>query len=154
MKQSLKIALGVVLLSAGLTWGQSVWRGDMNLINDHTGTSQYQVGGADIISSMSFSVDSLGADQTIALFTPPRAITFKTMDVFAGTAMATDSATVSLLSTGNTFIGWLPTSATYEQNDLTDVTFPAGVVCTLKVEDQTGGTGGIGATITLWYTDE
>ena len=156
MKNALKIALGAILLSAGFAYAQTVFRGDLNLIDDPVGTSNYQVGGVDVFQSMTFYFDSLGGDDDIAVFTPPRDISVRQIDIYTTTAMATDSATISVLSTANTFVAYLATSASYGTgtNSSTPVTFPANVACTVTVLDQTNGTGGFHANITIWYVAE
>ncbi len=153
MKNVLKLALGAILLSAGFAFAQTVFRGDLNLIDDPNGTSQFQVGGVDVYQSMTFYVDSLSADITVAVFTPPRNIRVVQMDLYTSTDMATDTSTVSILSTGNTFLGYLPTGDSYSTNNnsSTPVTFPANVACSLTVLDQTSATGGFHANITIWY---
>lgn len=156
MKNALKIALGAILLSAGFAYAQTVFRGDLNLIDDPVGTSNYQVGGVDVYQSMTFWQDSLGGDATVAVFIPPRNITVVQMDVYTSSSMATDSATISILSTANTFVGYVATSASFgtSTNSSTPVTFPANVACSVTVLDQTNGTGGFDANITIWYIAE
>ena len=79
MKRTILIALGAVVFGSMLAYAQTVYRGDMNLIDNAAGTSQFQVGGEDIIKALTFPIiDSLAENTSvIAVFTLPRAILVK-----------------------------------------------------------------------------
>lgn len=159
MKNALKLALGAILLSAGFAFAQSQWRGDINLVDNSLGTSQYQVGGIDIVKSMHFELlDSLASNATVlAVLTLPRPILVQQIDIYTPDKFLGpdgDSAATVYIRNGSTeAVGTLDSGGTYSSTNMTDVAFSA-VVCTVGTTDGGGTcTGGEDGYITIWYTD-
>ena len=115
-------------------------------------TAPITCGSYPVVKTMTFLLDSLGYDANHLIFTLERGITVLRGDIFCKTAVAEESCSVILSTTGYTFrINVLTSASSGSQTG--DVNFAAASVCTLSTSDFTSGVNGTWAQVFLQYTD-
>jgi hypothetical protein len=154
MKGAIRLALGLVLLSALAAW--AVQSGATKMKGD-----RIQIGGAESMRALTFPIDSLGANASNrVIFKTPRG-----MLVFGGTiqcgtkfiAAGTGQVALVTLKCGSTTSGIKVDSADVYQDSMwaTALHFDSAASCTVLVDDGSGdGTGGANSSVTFWYNDD
>lgn len=158
---------GLMRIAAGAFLAAVLMAAYSGLTGGWNTTDPYRVGGADIVKTMTFKIDSLGTPaETVAVFTCPRGITLKSASVYATTVFTgyaiadSGDAQIWVKSGATQFTARVDSAVDYQNTDPTDVSFAAAAVCTLIVYDDApggtdgNGTGGLKAWLTLWYTDD